>query len=60
MVPIDHGVSESLYFDDPDGNTLELYIDTDDVWKRDPTKVAQARPLDLSTDADAAYKETPQ
>ncbi|WP_049902348.1 VOC family protein [Halococcus agarilyticus] len=26
--PIDHGISEALYFDDPDGNGLEAYRDT--------------------------------
>ncbi|TQQ83617.1 biphenyl-2,3-diol 1,2-dioxygenase [Halonotius terrestris] len=28
--PVDHGISKSLYFDDPDGNGIELYIDTRD------------------------------
>lgn len=32
----DHHVSQSLYFNDPDGNPLELYIDTSDEWKTDP------------------------
>ena len=27
----DHGVSQAVYFDDPDGNGIELY------WDRDPT-----------------------
>ena len=26
--PVDHGISKSLYFDDPNGNGVELYIDT--------------------------------
>ena len=26
--PVDHGISEALYFDDPDGNGLEVYRDT--------------------------------
>jgi catechol 2,3-dioxygenase len=26
--PIDHGISKTLYFDDPDGNGLEVYVDT--------------------------------
>jgi catechol 2,3-dioxygenase len=26
--PADHGISKSLYFDDPNGNGVELYIDT--------------------------------
>ncbi len=28
--PVDHGISKALYFDDPDGNGLEVYIDTRD------------------------------
>ena len=28
--PVDHGISEALYFDDPDGNGLEVYLDTRD------------------------------
>ena len=26
--PVDHGISKALYFDDPDGNGVELYVDT--------------------------------
>jgi len=26
--PVDHGISQALYFDDPDGNGLEVYRDT--------------------------------
>lgn len=26
--PVDHGISKALYFSDPDGNGLELYLDT--------------------------------
>jgi catechol 2,3-dioxygenase len=43
----DHGVTRSLYFSDPDGNMIELYVDTSDAWKRDPVAVAQVVPLDL-------------
>ncbi|PSP56637.1 biphenyl-2,3-diol 1,2-dioxygenase [Halobacteriales archaeon QS_1_67_19] len=28
VTPVDHGISEALYFDDPDGNGLEVYLDT--------------------------------
>jgi catechol 2,3-dioxygenase len=28
--PVDHGISKALYFDDPDGNGIELYVDTRD------------------------------
>ncbi len=26
--PVDHGISQAIYFDDPDGNGLEVYRDT--------------------------------
>ena len=26
--PVDHGISEALYFEDPDGNGIEVYVDT--------------------------------
>lgn len=26
--PVDHGISKALYFDDPDGHGLEVYLDT--------------------------------
>lgn len=26
--PVDHGISLALYFDDPDGNGVEVYLDT--------------------------------
>ena len=47
--PIDHEVTKSLYFQDPDGNGIELYIDASDVWREDPQRVAQGAPLDLET-----------
>ena len=47
----DHGVSQAVYFDDPDGNGVELYWDRpEDAWPRD----AEGRlkmvndPLDVS------------
>ena len=45
--PIDHEVTKSLYFQDPDGNGIELYIDASDVWREDPQRVAQGRPLEM-------------
>ena len=45
--PIDHEVTKSLYFEDPDGNRIEVYVDASDVWRREPQRVAQLRPLDL-------------
>ena len=46
----DHGVSEAIYLDDPDGNGVELYRDRpQDEWPRDPAgAVAMVSvPLDL-------------
>jgi len=45
--PVDHEVTQSLYFDDPDGNNIELYVDVSDVWRNEPQRVAQIAPLDL-------------
>jgi catechol 2,3-dioxygenase len=45
--PIDHEVTKSLYFADPDGNGVELYVDASDVWRQDPQRVAQLAPLEL-------------
>jgi catechol-2,3-dioxygenase len=43
----DHTVTQSIYFDDPDGNTIEVYVDTSDVWRTDPQTVAAIAPLSL-------------
>ncbi len=46
----DHGVSEALYLDDPDGNGLELYRDLPKAqWPRTPAGdiAMHTRPLDL-------------
>jgi catechol-2,3-dioxygenase len=45
--PIDHEVTKSLYFDDPDANNLEVYVDVSDAWKADPQRIAQVAPLEL-------------
>jgi len=45
--PIDHEVTKSLYFADPDGNGVELYVDASDIWRREPQRVAQMAPLVL-------------
>lgn len=45
--PVDHEVTQSLYFHDPDGNQIELYVDTSDVWQSEPQRVAQASRLEL-------------
>jgi catechol 2,3-dioxygenase len=43
----DHTVTKSIYFSDPDGNTVELYVDVSDVWHIDPQRVADMEPLAL-------------
>ena len=42
---IDHTVSKALYLHDPDGNGIELYVDASEVWREDPSRVADGRPL---------------
>jgi catechol 2,3-dioxygenase len=43
----DHGVTKSIYLPDPDGNTVELYVDLSDAWRQHPELVAQATPIEL-------------
>ncbi len=46
----DHGVSEALYLDDPDGNGVELYYDRPEPeWPRDRDGAVAmvSEPLDL-------------
>jgi len=45
--PIDHEVTKSLYFADPDGNGIEVYVDVSDVWRKEPQRIAQVAPLEL-------------
>ena len=45
--PIDHVMSKSLYFADPDGNGVEVYVDVSDAWRQDPQLIAQVKPLEL-------------
>jgi catechol 2,3-dioxygenase len=44
---VDHSVTDSLYFRDPDGNGLELYVDTSDAWKQNPDLLTQRKALVL-------------
>ncbi|GGD24102.1 VOC family protein [Flavobacterium orientale] len=52
----DHGVSEALYLDDPDGNGVELYWDKPmDIWpQNDKGLDMYTKPLSLSDLATAA------
>lgn len=44
----DHDVSKSLYFRDPDGNQLEVFVDGDPkTWRENPQRVATREPLEL-------------
>ncbi len=44
----DHGVSQSLYMQDPDGNGVEVYVDTDPaLWRDDPAAMLTVKPLAL-------------
>ncbi len=43
----DHVVTQSLYFNDPDGNVVEFYVDTSEAWKENPDAVAHVAPLEL-------------
>ena len=44
----DHRVSQSLYFADPDGNAIELFVDGDPaIWRDNPAAVASVEPLTL-------------
>lgn len=47
VAPVDHEVTKSLYFQDPDGNGVELYVDASDIWRREPERVAYAQPMEL-------------
>ncbi len=48
VAPVDHRVTKSLYFSDPDGNALELCVDGSDEWKSNPDSLfAPASELEL-------------
>ena len=51
--PMSHGNAWSIYFEDPEGNGIEVYCDT-------PWYVSQPRaiPLDLSADAERIWADT--
>lgn len=45
----DHGVSEAIYLDDPDGNGIEIYVDKDDhEWPKNNDEISMVTlPLNL-------------
>jgi catechol 2,3-dioxygenase len=44
---MDHTVTKSLYFHDPDGNSVEVYVDASDAWRTDPHLVTAAVPVEF-------------
>ena len=47
-VAFDHTVTNSLYLRDPDGNRVELYVNTTGAWRDDPALIlAEGGPLRL-------------
>ena len=55
----DHGVSEALYLNDPDGNGVELYRDRpEEEWPRDPD--GGVAMVSIPFDADALLAEAPE
>jgi len=52
--PVDHRISKALYFDDPDGNGLEVYLDTREANDREAWRGENERfdPAALGTDAE--------
>lgn len=45
VTAVDHGISEALYFDDPDGNGVEIYRDTRSEPNGAPLWLGVTRPL---------------
>ncbi|MFC7155693.1 VOC family protein [Halomarina halobia] len=45
---VDHGISKALYFDDPDGNGVEVYLDTRAENDRDEWR-GESAPFDPTT-----------
>ena len=44
----DHVATQSVYFHDPDGNQIEIFVEADpSVWHQNPNLVATSNPLDL-------------
>lgn len=55
VTPVDHGISKALYFADPDGNGIEVYLDTRSRLEEDWQGLS--RPFDpekLGVNADAS------
>ncbi len=46
---VDHGVTKSVYFKDPEGNELEIYCDVAEKPWREVDTIIKAEPIDLDT-----------
>jgi catechol-2,3-dioxygenase len=51
---VNHGdVTHSIYLKDPDGNTVEVYVDIDQAWRQDPAHASVmatgTRPLEMKS-----------
>jgi catechol 2,3-dioxygenase len=44
---VDHGITKSVYFKDPDGNELEIYCEAPGVDWHDVETIIKADPIDL-------------
>jgi catechol 2,3-dioxygenase len=44
---VDHGITKSVYFKDPEGNELEVYCEVPEVHWRDVETIIVAKPIDL-------------
>lgn len=48
ITAMDHVVSKSIYFKDPDGNGVELFVDGTEAWREDPSLIlSDGGPLEL-------------
>jgi catechol 2,3-dioxygenase len=44
---VDHGITQSVYFKDPEGNELEIYCEVPEVDWHDVDTIIKADPIDL-------------
>ena len=44
---VDHGITKSVYFQDPDGNELEIYCEVSEVDWHEVDTIIKADPIDL-------------
>ena len=45
----DHVATQSIYFFDPDGNQIDLFVGGNSkIWHKNPSAVAESKPLELN------------